>query len=181
MTADTSDVNNINSFRGFCGFLRAIEQAVTSIIWSAPERFKPNAKTNTRFLFDPTVCGASTTDAIGHVRDEVRCRLSTRRLNTLTAEELEAGQQFVTQVDTDFFVVEHGQRRPIAPEEIQSGWKVVPILKFSYYRNIERFGLVMTVLRAHVIPCDGDAGIPNKSWEIDYGEDWPQVSEACED
>jgi hypothetical protein len=162
----TEDDTAIDAFRGFLDLLKAVEDVVCSTIWSLPERYKPNAKTNTRFLFDPTVC---MTDAIGHMREEIRCRLSSHRLNTLTAEELEDGQQFITQVDTDFFVIENGQQRQIAPEDIQHGWKVIPILKFSYYRNVERFGLVLTVLRAHVIPTDEKTAIPNKAWAMDYG------------
>lgn len=157
--------DNMETFQHFCTFLRNVEWVVNTAIWSEPEKYKPNAKSNTRFLFDPTVVPGNSSPQFGPPKDEIRCRLSVKR-SPLVVQE--GGDDSIVEPDTDFFVEDENGVRKLHPSEIQNGWKVIPVIRFSYYRNIERFGLVLTVLKAKVIPCDNSHPvINNEDWEMD--------------
>lgn len=116
-------------------WLRNLCPVVENQIWQNPEQFKPGAKSSTRFLFDHEFIKPSVDPSM--YASELRCRLSIKRDET---------------VDTDLFRVENGQKIPMEPSEITAGSYIIPIFRISYYRNIERFGLVLTIVKGEVFP-----------------------------
>lgn len=147
----------------FRDWLSNLSEEVRSIIWCNPEKFKPGAKTNTRFLFDQDIFKKSSDPNL--YPDELRCKLSSSRQSSME----EGVPVYEDLVDANLFMLVDGRPTPVDASAIQAGWYVVPVIKFSYYRNVERFGLTMTVIKGHVIPVEqGPRGPMNEEWVIDY-------------
>lgn len=138
-------------------WVRNLADHVKNVIYADPGKYKPGATSATRFLFDDDIIKPSSDCAL--YPDELRCRLSSKRV----AEGDDV-------VDADLFLYsENGDHQPIHASEITAGSFIIPIIKFAYNRNIERFGMVMTVLKGMVFPADNNTyRIDNKEWEIDY-------------
>lgn len=150
----------------FRDWLLNLSSEVKDIIWANPEKFKPGAKTNTRFLFDEDIMKKSSDPNL--YPDELRCRLSSNRQSSME----DGVQVYEDVVDADLFMMVDGAPIAVDSSSIQAGWYVVPVIKFSYYRNVERFGLTMTVIKGHVIPVEqGPRGPMNMEWRIDYQTD----------
>lgn len=139
-------------------WVRGLADHVKSTIFNDPGKYKQGAINASRFQFDEDVIKPSSDCTI--YPDELRCRLSTKRI-----VDSEDGI-----VDADLFLYsEDGNHSAIDPSEILAGSYIVPVIKFSYNRNIERFGLVMTVLKGMVFPPENNTyRIENKEWQIDY-------------
>lgn len=146
-------------------WLRHLADRVKTLIWSDPSKFKNGAMGNTRFVFDDDFIRPASDPTM--YPDELRCRLSSRRVPS------DDGVGFKDIPDADLFIRTENGDEPITDlTEIRSGWYIVPVLKFSYYRNIERFGLVITVLRGIVYPVDTNTyKVQNTEWKIDYPMD----------
>lgn len=131
-------------------WLQALCPVIENQIWQNPERFKPGAKSSTRFLFDHEFIKPSIDPTV--YASELRCRLSVNRED---------------KVDTDLFRVEDGSKVPMDPSEITAGSYIIPIFRISYYRNVERFGLVLTIVKGEVFPAE-HRSLDNKELEFDY-------------
>lgn len=131
-------------------WLTMVAEEVKTQIWSQPEKFKPGAKTNTRFLFEEQVIKPSPDPTLYSA--ELRCRLSTNR------DE---------KVDADLFVMEGHTKVPIDPCDITAGSSVIPIFRINYFRNIERFGLVLTVVKAQIFPGE-NVKMSNADFQFDH-------------
>lgn len=85
--------------------------------------------------------------------------------------DVEAGvSPYIDVIDTHLFRVTDGNIfDPVNPNDITAGMEVIPVIRLSYYRNIERFGLSLTVLKGQVF--DGESKhekTQNMDWVIDY-------------
>ena len=131
-------------------------------IWADPGKFKPGALSNSRFQFDADYIKPATDPS--RYPDEMRCRLSTRRESSPFGET----PGTVDIVDADLFMIDADNSQiPIKASDITAGSEIIPILKFTYYRNGERFGLNATVLRGIVFPAERKTGIDNCAWVFD--------------
>lgn len=142
---------------------RSVCEHVKESIFSDPSKFKPGAMSNSRFVFDDDYIKPSNNPAI--YPDEMKVRLSTKKVPDST------GEGFDDVSDADLFLYcEDGNHIPINPVDIRAGSSIVPILKFSYYRNIERFGLVITLIRGMVFLGNekSAARVENQDWDLDY-------------
>lgn len=141
-------------------WVRNLGDAVKALIWANPAKYKPGSLTASRFAFDDGFIRPSTEPGV--YPDELVTRLSVRRF----AEGDEG--EYTEIVDTD--IVMDGPDGPVSvdPKDVANGSTMIPIIKVSYNRNNERFGLVLTVLKAKYFPNDNAAGrVDNSAWEFD--------------
>lgn len=142
-------------------WLHEVNSVFEQIVRNAPDRYKPGAKSSTRFLFDGDYVKPSSDPAL--YPDELRCRLSTQR---------EAGGEDGVSVDvinTHFIYDNNGTIDTIGAENIKQGMEIMPIVKISYYRNIERFGLNLTILKGWVYKGEEVQERPsNMDWEFGH-------------
>lgn len=148
----------------FQRWLGELAQVVENTIWQQPERFKPGAKSSSRFTFDHDLVKPSSDPA--SFPDQLSCRLSSHR-----QQRLDQSGEYDEIVDADLFRVEDGIPIKMDPSEITAGSYVVPIIRFNYFRNIDRFGITATVLKAQVFPAEGREKIANSDWEFDLAMD----------
>lgn len=144
---------------------RSVGDKVKDSIFSDPGKFKPGAINSSRFMFDDDFIKPASNPAV--YPDEMRVRLSTKRVRS------EDGVSFEDVADADLFTKStDGEIQPVLPCDVTAGSYIVPVLKFSYYRNIEDFGLVVTLLRGVVYPGDNTSyRVTNEQWTIDYPMD----------
>lgn len=149
-------------------WLSTVHDIFREIVSASPEKYKPGAKTSTRFLFDNDYMKASSDPAM--YPDELRTRLSIHRQMVVDSSTSKDDPDFIDIVDTHLFCVSDSSIAiPVDPSEIMAGMEIIPIIRLSYYRNIERFGLVLTVLKGQVFEGDQKTDRPtNSDWEFDY-------------
>lgn len=142
-------------------WLRHVAEYVRSAIWADPSRFRKGATSNLRFVFDDDVVKPSKDSMM--YPDELRCRLSTRRETNLSGDPVDVVDAFLfTRSDLD------GATIQIDPSDIAAGSYIIPVIKISYNRTNDRFGLVCTVLQGLIFPSDGPRNkIDNSEWVID--------------
>lgn len=141
-------------------WLYGLANHVKNTIWADPGKYKSGATNSGRFMFDDDFVKPAKDPAM--YPDELRCRLSTKRIM--------GGDEAIDVSDADLFTQdEAGNLHPIDPTSITSGSHIIPVLKFSYYRNMERFGIVITVLRGLVFPAQENSyKVANDQWHMDY-------------
>lgn len=144
-------------------WLRAVGETVKAEIWADPSKYKPGAASNTRFVFDDNFIRPSTDPSM--YPDELITKLSVRRLASLDNSQDEI-------VDAEIFTDGPDGPVPVDPQDITNGSYVIPIIKISYFRNNEHFGLTLTVLKAKVFLNEANRRIANRriendSWVID--------------
>jgi hypothetical protein len=146
---------------GFERWMRLLADRVKTAIWADPSKFKPGAISASRFAFDDDFIKPANDPA--KYPDELRCKLSTRR------EGSSDGTTVIDIVDADLFTIDsNGHESPIKAEDILAGSHVIPVLRFNYYRNGERFGLNATILKALVYPAEKvNYTISNSTWMMD--------------
>lgn len=144
----------------FQRWLGQLTQVVENAIWQQPERFKPGAKSSSRFTFDHDLVKPSSDPSA--FPDQLSCRLSTHRQQLVD----EPGE-FIDIVDADLFRVEDGIPIKMEPSEITKDSIVVPIIRFNYFRNIDRFGITATILKAQIFPAEAREKMANSDWEFD--------------
>lgn len=144
-------------------WIRALMVNVKAQIWANPGKYRQGAATSARFQFDEGIIRASSDPAI--YPDELVSRLSTKRI---TAADVEEGGP-TDYIDTEFITDTENGVSGIDPVDIVAGSTVIPIFKISYNRNIEKFGLVLTLLKGKVFPPESMpyGRIDNQSWAFD--------------
>lgn len=153
----------------FENWLHLLADHVRIAIWADPNKYKPGAISNSRFVFDSDYIKPANDPS--RYPDELRCRLSTRRESSGES----VVPTMVDVVDADLFSVDQdGREVPVNPGDITAGSEIIPIIKFSYYRNGERFGLNTTILKAMVFPLERKSAIDNRQWVFDI----PQIDSA---
>jgi hypothetical protein len=148
----------------FRDWLSSVVESVKSKIWDDPAKYRAGATSNNRFTFDTGFIKKSSDPAM--YPDELSTRLSTTRVKIDDAETADV-------VDAQIFT--EGPDGPIAIEdfnEIEAGGYITHIFRISYNRNCDRFGLVLTVLKARYLPSDKPKNKPdNGIWQFDYPMD----------
>ncbi len=144
-------------------WVRGLMLNVKANIWANPGKYRSGASTPARFQFDEGIIRASNDPAM--YPDELVTRLSTKRITTGDVEEGGPTEY----IDTEFITDTENGVSNIEPVDIVAGSTIIPIFKISYNRNIEKFGLVLTLLKAKVFPPESMpyGRIDNTSWVFD--------------
>jgi hypothetical protein len=145
-------------------WLRSLMDTVKANIWANPSKYRSGASSNVRFTFDQGIIRPSS-DPIMYP-DELSTRLSTKKITNLDLEEGAPTEYIDTEFITDN---ENGGVDSVDPTDIVASSTIIPIFRVSYNRNIERFGLVLTLLKAKVFPPESMpyGRIDNQSWAFD--------------
>lgn len=122
-------------------FLHKVLSHVENSVSGNVEKFKPGLKNAALLQFDRDFIRPSSYSA--DMPNELRVKLAVKR------GEISEQGEVVDMIET-VFVDEEGNG--IDPESISSGSEIVPIIKISYYRNGNKFGLNMTMLKGLVFP-----------------------------
>lgn len=139
--------NVVFSIRGpghdddFEDFLHKILSRVENTVGAAPDKFKPGLKNAALLQFDRDFIRPSSYSA--DLPNELRVKLAIKR------DQLDEHGQLVEMIDS-VFVDEHGEA--VNPQDIESGSEIVPIIRIGYYRNANKFGLNLTLLKGMVFP-----------------------------
>lgn len=150
-------------------WLRSVAERVRSDIWWDPPKFKPGSVTNSRFTFDEDFIKPSSDPSL--YPDELRCRLSTRRVRPEAIDPNVETSVVEDIVDADLRLYQENGSDDIVvdPKDIVAGSYVIPVIKISYYRNGERFGLVLTLIKGLVFPPETkNYKINNHEWVMDF-------------
>lgn len=161
-------LNMDNSVDDFRIFLQSIEAFVRDTVFENPSKYKPGATTSSRFSWDSSMLIKPSREPDKY-SDELRCRLSTFRDMIADTD----GKESVDIVDAYFYKqLSDGTRYPIASDEIAAGDSLIPVFRVSYGRNIDRFFLILTLLKAKVVPAEKPIykKISNEDWEMDIDE-----------
>lgn len=142
-------------------WIRSLADHVKTTIWAEPSKYKAGAVSSSRFTFDDDFIKPANDPS--KYPDELRCKLSTRRETPMDGGEPEEI------VDADLFSVNSdGEEVAVDYQTITAGSYVVPVLSFRYYRNGERFGLNVTLLKGIVYPAEKvNYAIDNRDWHMD--------------
>lgn len=134
-------------------FLHKILSRVENAVTDNMEKFKPGLKNAALLQFDRDFIRPSSygTD----LPNEFRVRLAVKHGGVL--ENGEVGDVIET-----VFVDEDGNT--VDPESLTSGAELIPIFRVGYYRNANKFGLNITMLKAVVYQS------PKRQKLYDYGD-----------
>lgn len=140
--------------RDFVTWMRTLANGVHDAIWLNPEKYRPGSKTNSRFTFDFDIAKPSSDPSL--YPDEIRTRLATRWTDN-------GGEDLVALPKSVFHQTVDGEQVVVDPANIAAGSFIIPVIKLSYFRNGDRFGLVMTVLKGMYFPPENSS-----SMDVDY-------------
>lgn len=129
----------------FENFLHSVLSQVEAAVSAQPDRFRPGIKNLALLQYDRDFIRPSSYSA--DYPNELRVKLAVKR-------EYDGQGESVDMIET-VFVDEEGER--IDPEDLRAGSELVPILRIGYYRNNNKFGLNITMIKAKVFP-----GAPRK-------------------
>lgn len=137
----------------FEAFLHKLLSRVENAVGADVEVYKPGLKNPALLQFDrdfirPSPYGAD-------LPNELRVKLSVKR------GEADQNGEIVDLIDT-LFVNAEGEQ--IEPGDIYSGSEIIPIIRISYYRNANKFGLNLTMLKGLVYPSN------KKRKSLDFAE-----------
>jgi hypothetical protein len=154
----------------FRAFLNQTSSIVRNHIKSAPGKYKPGALTDSRFSWDDSMLIKQSREPDKYP-DELRCRLSTfRDMIAASSDDGNNDSKNIDIVDTYLFKkADDSTVFPLAPDEVAAGDNVIPVFRVSYGRNVDRFFLILTLLKAQVIPNEKPVykKISNDEWEMD--------------
>lgn len=122
-------------------FLHKVLSHVENSVSSTPDKFKPGLKNSALLQFDRDFIRPSSYSA--DMPNELRVKLAIKR------GEIDEHGEVVDLIETVF---QDEEGRGIDPDSITSGSEIIPIIKISYYRNGNKFGLNLTMLKGLVFP-----------------------------
>jgi hypothetical protein len=124
----------------FVDWIGKVSDRVKYNIWNVPDKFKPGSKTNARFVFENDIFKTSTEPGI--YPDEIRTRIDSRRV------VVEGASETVDVPQVDFYKMGYDySREKVEAHEIRSGGFIIPLISIAYFRNGEKFGLSLTILK----------------------------------
>ncbi len=131
-------------------------------VWSDPAKYRAGATSSNRFTFDDSFIKKSSDPSI--YPDEMSTRISTCRLTDAPAGEPN------DVVDAE--ILEEGPTGLVPMEDItmiNAGSYVTPIIRVSYNRFNDRFGMVFTVIKAKYehVENPNKKMCSNASWQFD--------------
>lgn len=160
-------------------WLNKIATKVKNTIWDSPENYKPGSKTNSRFTFDDITKPSSDPDKYP---DELHCRLSTIRRRMTDAERNENDVLFDPTadhneiVDADLFGLNDGVKVVVEPSSVTPRSYMIPVIRFAYSRQGDKFGLVLTITKAMYFPSENHQyKVPNTDWVLDIPDEEPDA------
>jgi hypothetical protein len=106
-----------------------------------PEKFKPGVKNAALLQYDRDFVRPSSYSP--DLPNEMRVKLAVKR------DQVDEHGEIVDLIDS-VFVDESGFN--VDPQDITSGSEILPIVKISYYRNGNKFGLNLVLLKGLVYP-----------------------------
>jgi hypothetical protein len=122
-------------------FLNKVLSHVESTVSASVERFKPGLKNPTLLQFDRDFIRPSSYSL--DMPNELRLKLAVKR------QQVDENGETVDMIES-VFVAEDGTS--IDPQDIRAGSEIIPIIRISYYRNGNKFGLNLTLLKGMVYP-----------------------------
>lgn len=122
-------------------FLHKVLSAVETAIAANPEKYKPGVKNAALLQYDRDFVRPSSYSP--DLPNEMRVKLAVKR------DQVDEYGQTVDMIDS-VFVDESGYT--IEPGDITAGSEILPIIKISYFRNGNKFGLNLTLLKGMVYP-----------------------------
>lgn len=122
-------------------FLHKVLSHVETSVGSQLEKFRPGLKNAALIQIDRDFIRPSSYAA--DLPNELRVKLAVKR------GEVDEHGEVVDVIETAF-VDQEGS--PIQPEDVASGSEIVPIIRVGYYRNGNKFGLNLTMLKGLVYP-----------------------------
>lgn len=147
----------------FRQWVEKLGATIKAKVWNDPSKYRAGATSSNRFTFDDSFIKKSSDPSL--YPDEMSTRISTCRLTS----EVTPGEPNDV-VDAE--ILEEGPNglRPMEDyTNITAGSYITPILRVSYNRFNDRFGIVFTVIKAKYEHVDN----PNKttrsnsSWQFD--------------
>lgn len=165
----TNDGSDVSTFREW---LQKISKKLEKTVTDSYEKFKPGSRSASRFTFDDDHVKPSSDPE--RYPDELRCRLSTIRREMTTYERDENDGTFDPSadhselIDADIFTVTDNVQVSIDPTTITARSSVIPVIRISYYRHCDKFGLVLTVTKGQYFPNDNyTPKVLNSEWILD--------------
>jgi hypothetical protein len=123
----------------FEAFLHKVLSHVEASVSSSLDKFRPGLKNAALLQFDRDFIRPSSYSADSP--NELRVKLAIKR------GEVDEHGEVVDMIETPF-VDDNGSS--VDPEDITAGSEIVPIIRIGYYRNGNKFGLNMTMLKGLV-------------------------------
>jgi hypothetical protein len=123
----------------FEAFLHKVLSHVETTVSANTDKFKPGLKNAALLQFDRDFIRPSSYAA--DLPNELRVKLAIKR------GEVDEHGEVVDMIETVFHD-EDG--KSIDPEDVSAGSEIVPIMKIGYYRNGNKFGLNLTMLKGLV-------------------------------
>jgi hypothetical protein len=133
-------------------FLHNVLSVVERAVCASPDKFKPGVKNAALLHFDRDFIRPSSYSP--DLPNEMRVKLSVKR------NEIGDNGEVIDMIES-VFVDEHGQL--VNPGDITAGSEIIPIIRISYYRNGNKFGLNLTLLKGMVYP-----GEPRVAKSVDH-------------
>ena len=125
-------------------FLHKLLSVVEDTVSATPDKFKPGVKNAALLHFDRDFIRPSSYSP--DLPNEMRVKLAIKR-----GEVNEHGE--VVDLIDSVFVDQYGEQ--VDPGDIHAGSEITPIIRISYYRNANKFGLNLTLLKGLVQPGTG--------------------------
>lgn len=125
----------------FEAFLHKVLSHVEATVSASTDKFKPGLKNAALLQFDRDFIRPSS--YAPDLPNELRVKLAVRRGG------VDEHGEVVDMIET-IFHDEEG--KPIDPEDVHAGSEIIPIMKIGYYRNGNKFGLNLTMLKGLVYP-----------------------------
>lgn len=125
----------------FENFLHRVLLHIEDAVTAKPDKFKPGLKNAALLHFDKDFIRPSSYSV--EMPNELRVKLVVNR------SQVDENGEIMDVIGTEF-IDEHDNK--IDPADISAGSEIVPILRIGYYRNVNKFGLNLTMLRGLVYP-----------------------------
>jgi hypothetical protein len=140
----------------FEAFLHKVLSHVESSVSSSLEKFRPGLKNPSLLQIDRDFIRPSSYSV--DMPNELRVKLAVKR------GEADENGEIVDMIES-IFVTEDGTS--IDPQDIRAGSEIVPIVRIGYYRNGNKFGLNLTLLKGLVYPSAKRARVELNDLEFD--------------
>ena len=122
-------------------FLHQVLSHVENAVAAAPDKYKPGLKNAALLQWDRDFVRPSSYSP--DLPNELRVKLAVKR------DQIDEHGEVVDMIDS-VFVDEQGET--VDPRDISAGSEIIPIVRVSYYRNANKFGLNLTLLKGLVYP-----------------------------
>lgn len=138
-------------------FLQKVLSRVEAAVSATPDKYKPGVKNVALLQFDRDFIRPSSYSP--DLPNEMRVKLAVKR------DHVDEHGEIVDLIESAFV---DQYNNPVFPEDIMAGSEIIPILRISYYRNGNKFGLNMTLLKGLVYPGEKRPGKSINHAELEF-------------